>query len=234
VPAAQQLHDLLPGDARGVLREKASLRHRVEAAEQRQPRIGDQGHDVALALDGPELEDQGGSQGVGSRDHARAGQLGRRGEGVDPEPDQIGHKEEEPTDVGGEASGRQDERARIGNRFRRWAGLLGAFFVEAAWQGCEAFGGEHLAHSGGAEVHVLFAERGADLVDGVVAFAQLDDALVGPGLLGLGARAAVGRGEKLGQRAAAELVAEDPEGAGAVAEQAGGLRGGALVDEVRA
>jgi hypothetical protein len=50
--------------------------------------------------------------------------------------------------------------------------------------------------------------------------------------LGLGA--GPGGGEQLGQSAATELVAQDAEGAGTVAELVGGVFGGTLIDEVGA
>jgi hypothetical protein len=53
VPHVEQAGDLLRGDARGIFRQEALLGHGVEAAEQRQPFIGHQRHDVALALDRP-------------------------------------------------------------------------------------------------------------------------------------------------------------------------------------
>ena len=53
VPGPQQPHAALALHPRGVLAQVALLGHDVQAAEQRQARIGDEGHDVALALDGP-------------------------------------------------------------------------------------------------------------------------------------------------------------------------------------
>ena len=53
VPQSEHAGDLLRGDTRGIFRQEALLGHRVEPAEQRQPFIGDERHDVALAFDRP-------------------------------------------------------------------------------------------------------------------------------------------------------------------------------------
>src|ERR1700752_1905085 len=64
MPQRQQPGDLLRGDARGIFRQIALLGHGVEPAEQRQTVIGHQRHDVALALDRPQLEGQRRAQGM--------------------------------------------------------------------------------------------------------------------------------------------------------------------------
>src|SRR5271165_6993391 len=64
VPAGEQARDLLRGDARGIFRQEALLRHDIEAAEQGEPLVGDQRHDVALAFDRPQLERQRGAARV--------------------------------------------------------------------------------------------------------------------------------------------------------------------------
>ena len=72
-------------DPRGILGEVALLGDGIEPGEQRQALVGHQRHDVALALDGPELEGQGRRAGRGrpgsswSRAGARPGPA-RRGQ----------------------------------------------------------------------------------------------------------------------------------------------------------
>src|SRR5215470_9770820 len=46
----EQPRDLLRGDARGVFREEAPFRHGVETTKEPKSLVGNQGHDVALAL----------------------------------------------------------------------------------------------------------------------------------------------------------------------------------------
>jgi len=53
VPQGEQAGDLLRRDARGIFRQKTLLGHGVEPAEQREPFVGYERHDVALAFDGP-------------------------------------------------------------------------------------------------------------------------------------------------------------------------------------
>ena len=69
VPDSEQTRDLLRGDARGIFRQEALLRHGIEAAEQGEPLVGDERHDVALAFDRPQLERQRGAQRMPGGDH---------------------------------------------------------------------------------------------------------------------------------------------------------------------
>ena len=83
VPGAEQGAGVFGRDARGVLAEIALLRDAVQRAEQPQPLVGDERHHVALALDGPELEREAGTQRVGAGNHLRAGQPGGVGHRFD-------------------------------------------------------------------------------------------------------------------------------------------------------
>ena len=212
-----------------MLGEEALLRHGVEAAEQGEALVGDEGHDMALALDRPQLEGEGGAQGMLGRDHARAGQLGGVGE-ASIQADQVGDEQEEAAEAGGELAWRGRS---CGNRRRprRWAEPGGPLLVEASGQAGEAFVLQDLADGGGAERRSLLLERTADVVDRVVALAQGDDLRPAAALVGLRLGALAGGGEEVGQAAVSELVAEDMEGAGRVAEAAGGFGGRQLVDE---
>jgi len=93
VPGREELGRLGVVDAGGVLCEVALLRDHVEPAEEPQAFVGDQGHDVALALDRPELERERGPQGMPGGNHPRARQARRLGQGLDLEADQIGDEE---------------------------------------------------------------------------------------------------------------------------------------------
>src|SRR5215471_236980 len=64
VPGTEQGCNFLRSNARGILRQEALLRNDVEATEQAEAIIGNERHDVALALDRPELEREGGQQGL--------------------------------------------------------------------------------------------------------------------------------------------------------------------------
>ena len=62
VPGRQQAGGSGVIHARGILAQITLLRNRVEPTEQRQAGVGYQRHHVALALDGPQLQGQGGAQ----------------------------------------------------------------------------------------------------------------------------------------------------------------------------
>src|SRR6516165_8038769 len=64
MPAGEQMLDFPRGDPGGIFGQKALFGHGVETAEQRQPLVSDQRHDVALALDRPQLESQRGAERV--------------------------------------------------------------------------------------------------------------------------------------------------------------------------
>ena len=98
-----------------------------------------------------------------------------------------GHEQEQAPAAGLEPPGGQRERADIGHGLDRRLGAGGPFLVQAARQGREALGLEHLPHRRRAERELALLEGLADLVDRVVPLAQGDDGLARGGLLGLGA-----------------------------------------------
>ena len=214
------MRDLVRGDARGIFRQEALLGHGIEPAEQREPLVGDERHDVALAFDRPQLERQRGPQRMRGRDHARAGQLGSLRQCVAVEPHQIGDEQEQPARSCGELARAEHEVADIGDGLCIGTDPDGTLLVEPARQGRKALGGEHLTHRGGAQRRSLFLERLADLIDRVVALAQGHDLAMRAALLGLLASTRSGRREEFRQRAAAKIMAQHPEGPGRIAEAA--------------
>jgi hypothetical protein len=214
VPAGEQAGDLARGDARGQLGEEALLGHGIEAAEQSEALIGDECHDMAVALDRPELEGERGPQGMLGRDHARARQGGMAGERGGVEADEIGDKQEEAPESGGEAPRGEGELASIGGDLDGGSDACGPLLVEAPGQAGKAFGLEQLTDRSGAERRALVAQGLTDLIDRQVALAQGDDVLAGLAFPGLGLRPVARRGEEVGQLAVAELVAEDAKGTG--------------------
>ena len=116
MPCGEDLRRLRVADARGVLGQVALLRGRVEPREQRQSLVGDQGHDVALSLDRPELERQRRPQGMRRRDHLGAGQLGGLGNPVEAQAYEFRHEEEQPRTAARKGAWRQGEVADVGNR----------------------------------------------------------------------------------------------------------------------
>ena len=165
-------------------------------------------------------------------DHLGAGQAHRRCHPIEAQAQQVGQEQEQAAAAGREASAGERQRARIGDRLD--AGARGVRRRGGAGRGCEAELTQHLAHRGGAQRGAARLERLGDLVDRVVALAQLLDAGAGGGLLGLALRAARCGEEELGLGVAAEPVAGHPEGACAVAELCGHLSGAAPIEEVAA
>ena len=131
-----------------------------------------------------------------------------------------------------ELAGSEHEAPRVGHRLDRGARALRALLIAPSRQWREALGFEHLAHRGGAQWLTTLLQALADLIDGIVALAQLNDQIARGGLLRLLAWAALGGDEEERIGLAAEVVAEHLEGPGAVAEGAGDLPRGALFDEV--
>jgi len=144
---------------------------------------------------------------MGGGDHARAGKLGGLRQRVALEPHQIGDEQEQSAHPCGELARRENEIMNIGDGLRIGTDADRTLLVEPARQGRETFGGEHLAHRGGAQRGALLLERLADLVDRIVALAQGYDLVTRAALLGLLAPARSGGSEELRQVAAAKRMA---------------------------
>jgi len=141
---------------------KLILGHGVEPAEQREPLVGDQRHDVALAFDRPQLERQRSPQRMVGRDHARAGKFGGLRQCVALKPHQIGDEQEQSAHPCGELAWAEHEVADVGDSLRIGTDADGTLLVEPARQWRKALCGEHLAHRGGAQRGSLLLERLAD------------------------------------------------------------------------
>jgi hypothetical protein len=152
-------------DARRVLRQEAPLGDDVEAGEQPQSLVRDLGHDMAAALDGPELECKHRAQRMAGRDHLRTREARSLGEFVEIEGDEAGNEQEQAATGGLEAPRSQRQLANIGDGLDRRAHTVGALLVQATRQRGKALGFEHFANGGGAEADVASLEGFADLVD---------------------------------------------------------------------
>jgi len=109
--------------------------------------------------------------------------------------------------------------------------MSGPFILGAAGQTGKAFRFENATDVDGAESMALRLKLAADVVDGEVFFAGLND-LVAPGI-GLGGLArALGRGQKEGPaRVLAELMDQNPEAALGVTKAASGFLGREGIDK---
>ena len=219
-----QVDDLLVTHAGGVLGQEATLGDDVETSQQAQALVGHVRHDVTAVFDGPQLEGQHGAQGMAGGDHLRARQPGGLGQLFQAEGHQSRNEEEQPAASGLETARGERQLAHVGDGLDGRARSVGTFLVEPARQGGEPLGLEHFAHAGGAEGEVARLEDLADLVDGVVALAQLDDQVASRRLLRLGTRARLGRNEEGGHLFAPKVMAHHLKGARGVAKGAGRLR----------
>ena len=73
----------------------------------------------------------------------------------------------------------------VGNGLGCGLRLIGAFRIQPPRKRGESLLFEDFAHAGGAQGALLFLQGFADLIDGMILFAQLDDQLSSRGLLGL-------------------------------------------------
>jgi hypothetical protein len=197
--------------ARGVLGEEAALGDDIETGEQPKSFVRDIGHDVAAAFDRPELEDEHGPERVAGWDHARPREASGLDEFFEPKGDEAWDEEEQSAAGSFETARSERELAHIGDRFDGRAEDARALLVEATRQGSEPFDFEDLANSSGTQADAAALEYVADFIDGVISLAQLDDGFSGGRLLGLGARAGLGRDEERGAPFSAEAVTHDLE-----------------------
>jgi hypothetical protein len=191
---------------------------------------------MALALLADQLERQQAAQGVLGRNPLRAREPGLIGDRVQVEVPHHRHEQEQPGDPGAEAPAGEVERASVGSGRPLGLGGLGALIVSAARQAGEALFAEQDREGVDAELMSLLPQLVLNVVDGEISLAQGHDALPDAiaGRSGLGAAADVFEIALLGVGLAAELVAQDAEGAGGVAEVAGDLGGGSSLGEVGA
>src|SRR5437773_3848042 len=109
--------------------------------------------------------------------------------------------------------------------------MIESFVIAAPRQRREALLAQHLAHGGGTQGRAVLFEGLADLIHRMVLLAQSDYQVVRLGLVRLGARTVTGRREELRMGLTTELVAQHAEGSRGVAESAGDLVGGAVLNE---
>jgi len=232
VPGGQEPERPRVVQAVGVLGQEALLGADVEPREQTQPLVGHERHDIALALDRPELQGQPGAEGVGRGDHPGPGQAGRRGQPRHVEAHQVGEEKEQAAEARREAPRGEREGPDIRDGLRGRPGAGGPLLVQASGQRGEALGLQDLPDRRRTQRAPGFLQSCADLVDGGVLLAQGDDPHPGRGLLRLRPGPPLGRREEGGGQAAPEVMAEDVEGAHSVAEGPGDLGGGPALDEV--
>src|SRR5262245_10228248 len=211
MPTPQQFRHFCRRDPRGVFGEETPLGHGVEAAEQPQSFVGDQRHDVALALNRPKLQRECGAQRMLGRNQARARQAGVHRQRLGIEANQIGDEQEQAADPGREFPGGWSKSTNVSDGFRGGPNRFEALLIEPTWQGGKALLEENLSHGRGAERRSLFFEHAADVVDGVVALPERHELIADLALLGLLARSGPPDGKELREPTAAEIVTQHAE-----------------------
>jgi len=91
------------------------------------------------------------------------------------EADEIGKKQEEPAAPGAEGAWGQRERPGVGDRLHGRPGVAGALLIQTPWQRRETLCLEHFANGGWTERASALLQCRADLINGVVLFAKIDD-----------------------------------------------------------
>ncbi len=212
-------------NAAGVLGKRGALGNGVEAGEQGEALVKGVGHEAGGATDAPELEGEQGAAGAGGGDGGGTGQATAADVGVEVELGEEGQEQEQAAEVGAEGA-----RGEVEGVDGSGGGLDGAVGVVALVAGAAPEAGqasvfEDLGDGGDGGGQAFVLEALGDLVGGDVAGAELEDALAEAGLgvvggSGLGGAAA--RQEEGAVGVLAEVGEDVAEGAGGVAEAAGG------------
>ncbi|PYT95292.1 MAG: hypothetical protein DMG38_27735 [Acidobacteria bacterium] len=167
-------------------------------------------------------------------DHLGAWQPSGLGQLLCLQTHQVGDEQEQPAAASGEGARGQGKQSDIGHRLNGGAGLPWSFFIQPPRQRSKPFGFEDFPHSGRTQWRVAVLKNLADLINGVVLLAQLDDQVASRGLLGLGLRAVPRREKKGGMSFSAKMVTKDVEGVEGVAEGAGHVFGETALDQISA
>ena len=225
-------------DAAAVLSEGGALGEGVEAGEQGQAGVEDLGHGLGGPADAPQLEGEQGADGAGGGNHGAAGQGVLGEEPVEADLLEQGQEQEQAAEGGADPPGCEIELPGIGNLGHVGAGEVGEQVGRPAGEAGPAVAAQDIGDGGGADGEAVGVEEAGDVGNGELALvAELEDAAVAGGFVrrGRGRQGGRRRGSEeapvgMGQEVGAEVA----QGAGSVAEAAGGLGGGAVLDEAGA
>jgi len=184
------------------------LGHYVEARKQSQSFVENQIHDMAFAFRAGELQSQQGEPRLRSRDHLAAGIASLANQAGQVAIRQQWEKQEQATELSGEASWGQGELAAIGDGRGGGKQRRGALVVLAAGQAGEAFLVQDLPDGGGTQGSQPILQGAFDVTDGEVLFAHAQDQFAGGVFLRLGMRTALQFPEEVGL-GAAEMMTQN-------------------------
>ncbi len=167
-----------------------------------------------------------------SWNHLRARKAADFGKPCQVEANEIGDEQEESAAPGREGSRGQLEGPSISNWLHGRSGRVGAFLLKTPRKRGESFHLEHFAHCSGTERASPLLQSRADLINGVVPFAEIDNEIASSRLLRLRAWT-VARGNKEDRFwVATEVVAENVERSDRIAECLCDIMGGTTFDIV--
>jgi hypothetical protein len=223
-------------DARTVAGQIGAFGHHVEASKQGDTLIANQVHDVALAFRADEFERQQRPQGLFGGNHLRTGEIGLTQHFRQADVVQQRHEEEEAAEAGAERAGLQAQGPHVGRGLSSWPERCGPFVIEAAGQAGEAFLAQQDGEGIDTDGVTGQGQFALDVVDGEIAFAHRHDEFADT-ITNWGETWPVRDGLEEADLligVMAELVTEDTERTGRVAETAGDLKGRKAIDEVGA
>jgi hypothetical protein len=227
----EELLILAPANSVGVGGQRRGLGKGIEPGKKGGSRVVNEIHDVADPLAPHELQREKGKEIVESRDHLASRQSHSPHQIRKIHPGDQGQEEEESSYLGSVAAGSEGELSPIRDLGGFWLGPLGPLVIEAAGQAGKSRLAKDLPDRPDAQGSMFLGEDPADVIDGVVLLAQLEDAGTGLVLLGLMLGTGLGGSKEGLKLALTEAGALDVEGAGSIAKALGDLGDGDPVDK---
>ena len=229
-PMLHQLRIALGIDPATIFGEEGTFGDDVQACEQGQAFVEDGAHDMGVSLAAEEFEGEQASEGVRGREHFGAGQIAASEDAVEAEFGEGGQEQKQTAELGAQASWLEIHGSDIGAVGGGGLGALGSFGVTTSGQFGEAFASEKGGDRNGGAFDTLVLQGCADVINGLVLLAKLDDPLSNR-VVELGTRARRFE-EEWATGLLAEIVDQLMEAADRVAEASRDHRPGDLIDEV--
>jgi len=186
---------------------------------------------MVLAFGAGEFQPQQREPCLRGRNHLATGVTGLPDQAGQVAIHPQGQKQEQAAELSREAARGKRKLAAIGDGSGRGKERRGPFFILAPRQAGKACFMQDLPDGGGTQGSLLGLEGAFDVVDGEVLFAHPQDQFADGVFLGLGMGAMLEFTEEVGL-GAAEMMAQDAEGAGSIAKAAGDVSRGKTFDEV--
>jgi hypothetical protein len=164
------------------------------------------------------------------RDRLGAGQVAPIDDAVEAQLDECREEQKQAAELGAEGPRFEVKRPRVGTISGGRLGVRRSLAIAAAWELGKALLPEDGGHGHWRTREVFFFQSFADIVDGQVLLAELDDALPN-GVIGFGAWG-WSLHEELPIRLTPELVAQLMKTADGVAKASGDFGAGEMLDKI--